>query len=148
MEILGIGPLELVFIILIAVIVIGPRDIGNFARSAGRFLNRLYRSEEWKALNQASRNLRSLPNRLAREAALEELEKTRREAEKAAEGDRVSTPPSAPTSPPAAGQASWAPRFPPPGSEMQAWVAPSKDAPPSEEPAQAPEETTTSDPPA
>jgi Sec-independent protein translocase protein TatA len=56
MELLGIGPLELAFIILIAVIVIGPRDIGKFARGAGRFLNRLYHSEEWKALNQASRN--------------------------------------------------------------------------------------------
>jgi len=74
MELLGIGPLELAFIILIAVIVIGPRDIGKFARGAGRFLNRLYHSEEWKALNQASRNLRTLPNRLAREAALDELE--------------------------------------------------------------------------
>jgi Sec-independent protein translocase protein TatA len=148
MEFLGIGPLELAFIILIAVIVIGPRDIGRFARSAGQFLNRLYRSEEWKALNQASRNLRTLPNRLAREAALDELEKTRQEAEKAIQGeDPTSGNPQA-KPPTEAGDASWAPRFPEGPSGMQAWVAPSNDAPASDEPTQTPEETPSSDPPA
>lgn len=151
MEFLGIGPLELAFIILITVIVIGPRDIGKFARSAGQFLNRLYRSEEWKALNQASRNLRSLPNRLAREAALDELEKTRQEAEKAIQADSLS--PEAPQSTKAtgSGNASWGPRFSDQPAGMQAWVAPTDNAPPSQEPAEAaeaPEETPPSDPPA
>jgi len=71
MDLLGVGPLELFFIILIALVVIGPRDIGKAARSFGRFLNRLYRSETWRMLTETSRNLRNLPNRLAREAALE-----------------------------------------------------------------------------
>ena len=155
MELLGIGPLELAFIILIAVIVIGPRDIGNFARSAGQFLNKLYRSEEWKALNQASRNLRTLPNRLAREAALDELEKTREEAQKAIEGEPPS-PAEKPTTGPDPSRPSWAPRIPEPEAGMQAWVAPPADKSASEEPAEtpteapkeAPEETPTSDPPA
>ena len=73
MEILGIGPLEALFIILIALIAVGPKDIGKAARSAGRLLNELYRSEAWKNLSEASRSIRALPNRLAREAALEEL---------------------------------------------------------------------------
>ncbi len=71
MDLLGVGPLELFFIILIALVVIGPRDIGKAARSFGRFLNRLYRSETWRMLTETSRNLRNLPNRLVREAALE-----------------------------------------------------------------------------
>jgi len=79
MEILGIGPLEAIFIVLIALIAIGPRDLGTAARSLGRTLNRVYRSEAWQSLTQASRNLRGLPNRLAREAALEELDQVRRE---------------------------------------------------------------------
>jgi Sec-independent protein translocase protein TatA len=147
MELLGIGPLELAFIIIIAVIVIGPRDIGNFARSAGRFLNKLYRSEEWKALNQASRNLRSLPNRLAREAALDELERTRQEAQKAIVGDRSATA-ALQDSAPEASPPSWAARLPTPGNGMQAWVPPTQDSPASDEPADAAEETPTSDPPA
>lgn len=79
MEILGIGPLEAIFIVLLALIAIGPRDLGTAARSLGRTLNRVYRSEAWQSLTQASRNLRGLPNRLAREAALEELDQVRRD---------------------------------------------------------------------
>ena len=71
MDILGVGPLELLFLILIALVVIGPRDIGKAARSIGRFLNQLYRSETWRMLTETSRKLRNLPNQLAQEAALE-----------------------------------------------------------------------------
>ena len=74
LDILGVGPLELLFIIIIALIVIGPRDLSKAARAAGRFLNRLYKSETWHMLMDASRNIRTLPNRLAREAALEDLD--------------------------------------------------------------------------
>jgi sec-independent protein translocase protein TatB len=73
MEFLGIGPAELLFIAIITLIVIGPRDISKTARTIGRFLNRMYRSETWRAITQASRNLRNLPNQLAREAALEDM---------------------------------------------------------------------------
>jgi len=48
--------------------------MGKTGRMIGSFLNRLYRSENWKLINEASRNLRNLPNRLAREAALDELD--------------------------------------------------------------------------
>jgi Sec-independent protein translocase protein TatA len=74
MNFLGIGPMELLFIVVIIMVIIGPRDAAKTARSIGRFLNRLYRSETWRSLTQASRSLRSLPNRLAREAAMEELD--------------------------------------------------------------------------
>ena len=79
MEVLGIGPLELMFVILIALIIIGPKDMSKTARSAGRYLNRMYRSETWRTLTEASRTLQTLPNRLAREAQLEELEALRKD---------------------------------------------------------------------
>ncbi len=81
MEILGIGPLEALFILLIALIAVGPKDLGKAARSAGRMLNQLYKSEAWQNLGEASRSIRTLPNRLAREAALEELAQVKREME-------------------------------------------------------------------
>lgn len=74
MDFLGIGPAELILILLVIILVIGPKDIGKTARSIGRFLNRLYKSDEWHTITQASRTIRTLPNRLAREAELEELE--------------------------------------------------------------------------
>ncbi len=80
MEFLGVGPMELLFIIIIALVVIGPRDIGKAARSMGRFLNRLYKSDTWRMLLDTSRTLRNLPERLAREAALEELQQAREAA--------------------------------------------------------------------
>ena len=78
MDVFGIGPLELIFILLIAMVVVGPRNMGKTGRSIGRFLNRLYRSENWKMFNEAARNLRDLPNRLAREASLDELDALRK----------------------------------------------------------------------
>ena len=78
MEFLGIGPLELLFILLIVLLVVGPRDIAKTGRSVGRLLNQVYRSDSWKMLNEASRTLRTLPNRLAREASLEELDAVRK----------------------------------------------------------------------
>jgi len=75
MEILGIGPLELLFILLIALIILGPKDLEKTARTIGKGLNQLVRSDTWKTVMDASRQLRTLPNKLMREANLEELQK-------------------------------------------------------------------------
>lgn len=80
--------MELIFIIIIALVLIGPRDIGKVARSLGRFLNRLYKSETWHILLDTSRTLRNLPERLAREAELEELKLAREEAMKGLDAAR------------------------------------------------------------
>lgn len=85
MDILGIGPLELLFILLIALIVVGPKDLGRVGRTLGRTLNRIYRSDSWRVLNEASRTIRTLPNRLAREAALEELDAVKKDVDKTRE---------------------------------------------------------------
>jgi Sec-independent protein translocase protein TatA len=81
MEFLGIGPLEFFFILIIVLLVFSPKDIGRGARTIGRSLNRLYRSENYKVIQRASEELRDLPNRLAREAHLEELDKLKQETE-------------------------------------------------------------------
>ncbi len=74
MEFLGIGPLELLFILLIVVLVFNPKDLAGGAKTIGRTLNRLYKSENYRILQKTSQELRHLPQRLAREANLEELE--------------------------------------------------------------------------
>lgn len=75
MDIFGIGPTELVFIILIALIVLGPKDMEKTARTIGRWLRNLTTSDSWRAFRDTSREIRNLPNRLMREANLEDLEK-------------------------------------------------------------------------
>ncbi|MCS7247146.1 MAG: hypothetical protein NZ840_02765 [Anaerolineales bacterium] len=72
MEIFSIGPLELFFILLIALIVLGPRDMVKAGRTIGRFLNRAVRSSTWKAIQRTTQELRRLPSYLMREANLEE----------------------------------------------------------------------------
>jgi sec-independent protein translocase protein TatB len=79
MEFLGIGPMELVFIILLAIILFGPKDIVNTSKSIGKSLNKFIRSDTWKTINQTSRELKNLPTRLMRETGLDELEKSARE---------------------------------------------------------------------
>lgn len=74
MEILGIGPSELLFIIIIALIVLGPKDMQQAGKTIGRWLNNLVRSEGWKTFQQTSREIRSLPTKLMREANMELLE--------------------------------------------------------------------------
>lgn len=72
MEIFSIGPLELFFILLIALIVLGPKDMVKTGRTIGRFLNRLVRSSTWKTIQRTTQELKHLPTYLMRESNLEE----------------------------------------------------------------------------
>lgn len=75
MDIFGIGPTELVFIILLALILLGPKEMEKAGRTVGRFLRDMTKSEGWQAFRDTSRELRNLPNRLMREANIEDLQK-------------------------------------------------------------------------
>ena len=77
MEILGIGAPELIFILLIAIIVLGPRDMQKAGRTIGRWLNQLVRSDSWKVFQRTSAELRNLPRNLMREANMEVTEMER-----------------------------------------------------------------------
>jgi sec-independent protein translocase protein TatB len=68
MEILGIGTSELVFIVIIALIVLGPKDMQKAGKTIGKFLRDIVTSDGWKMFQDTSRELRTLPNRLMREA--------------------------------------------------------------------------------
>jgi sec-independent protein translocase protein TatB len=82
MEILGIGAPELIFILIIAIIVLGPKDMQKAGQTIGRWLNQLIRSDGWKVFQRTSAELRNLPRNLMREANMEmaEMEKDLRNA--------------------------------------------------------------------
>ena len=71
MEIFGIGASELIFILVIALIVLGPKDMQRAGRTVGRWLNQLVRSDGWKVFQRTSAELRNLPRNLMREANME-----------------------------------------------------------------------------
>ena len=125
MDIFGIGPLEFLFVLLIALLVFGPKDIAGGARTLGRALNRLYRSENYRLIQRASSELRNLPSRLAREANLDDLRQVEQELKasgqtigqelRAADPYRAWTqPPEAPSVPAVPPQPAAAPESEPP----------------------------------
>jgi sec-independent protein translocase protein TatB len=79
MELLGIGPLELLLIIVIAVIVLGPQGIVKSAREAGKFVRKIVRSPLWRDVMDTSREIRDIPQKIIREAGIEQdLEELKR----------------------------------------------------------------------
>ena len=74
MDILGIGPLELLFIFLIALIVLGPKDMVKAGRTIGTFLRKIVTSPTWNTVQKASQEIKLFPNRLMREAGLDDLQ--------------------------------------------------------------------------
>lgn len=79
MQLLGIGPLELLLIAVIAVIVLGPKGMVSGAREAGKVIRKIIRSPIWHEIVDTSREIREFPQKLAREAGIEkDLEDLRR----------------------------------------------------------------------
>lgn len=72
MEIFGIGLPEILFVLLIAVIVLGPRDMTRAARTIGKFLRSVVKSEWWQSFKSGAQAVRKLPYQLMREAGMEE----------------------------------------------------------------------------
>lgn len=72
MEILGVGLPELLFVVILALVLLGPKDMAETGRLLGRWLNRLVKSDGYKVFTQTSKELTNLPTRLMREANLDE----------------------------------------------------------------------------
>lgn len=99
MDLLGIGPMELAFIVIIALIVLGPKDMAKTGRTVGKFMRDVVRSDTWKAIRTTTKELEHLPNRMMREAGLEEDFKDLNHLTRsvtAADLTRTIKPPSAP----------------------------------------------------
>jgi sec-independent protein translocase protein TatB len=125
MDFFGIGILELFFVVLIALIVLGPKDMVKAGRSLGQFLRKLMLSPGFM---EAQRWVRNLPAQLMREAGIEEIQNDlRKEAARIKQETTVSVeiptvePPHTiakptPTSatPPVEEPANLSPTYPPP----------------------------------
>ena len=78
-EILNIGPMELVFILAMMILFLGPKDMARLARQAGAWIRSIRSSSLWNDIMKVDREIRDLPVQLAREAGFEEqMEEIRR----------------------------------------------------------------------
>ncbi len=81
MQIFGIGPLEFLFILVLMLLVMGPRGMVKAAREAGKSIRKLTRSPLWAEIVGTSREVRNLPAKIIKEAGIEdEVEELRRTA--------------------------------------------------------------------
>jgi Sec-independent protein translocase protein TatA len=74
MELFGIGPMELLFIVLLALIIFGPKDLEKVGRTLGRSLYKLINSDTWRLLTNTSQKIKPLPNDLIQQAEKEVLQ--------------------------------------------------------------------------
>jgi Sec-independent protein translocase protein TatA len=73
MNIFGIGPLEILFILIIGILVLGPKGMVEAGRKLGKFMRSIIRSSWWQNIRRGMNEIQYLPQRLMREAELEEL---------------------------------------------------------------------------
>jgi sec-independent protein translocase protein TatB len=71
MQLFGIGPLELLLILIIAIIVLGPQGMVSAAREAGKFIRKVISSPLWREVVDTSNEIRDLPRKIVREVGIE-----------------------------------------------------------------------------
>jgi len=72
MQFLGVGPLEFVFILILAVIVLGPKGMVDAARRLGKFIRKVKQSTFWSDVMQTSQEIRDFPRKIMDEVGAEE----------------------------------------------------------------------------
>jgi|GEM_PF-2676595 len=72
MELFGVGPLEFLLVLVLALVILGPQDMVGTARKIGQWIYRIVRSPTWRAIISTTQDLRELPQKIVREAGLEE----------------------------------------------------------------------------
>jgi len=74
MDILGIGLPEIFFIVILALILLGPKDMVKAGRTIGRTLRAFVMSPTWQAMRTTGKEIQQIPTKLMREAGLEEIQ--------------------------------------------------------------------------
>lgn len=73
MNIFGIGPLELVVVLIFALLVLGPEGMVKAGRILGQSLHKLYQSEFWQAMRGSGDLMQKLSRDLGIDEDLEEM---------------------------------------------------------------------------
>ncbi len=79
MEILGIGLPEISVVVLLALILLGPKDMIKAGQTIGRSLRKFIMSPTWQAMRETGKEIQQIPTKLMREAGLEELKEMEKE---------------------------------------------------------------------
>jgi Sec-independent protein translocase protein TatA len=72
MTFLNIGILEIILLLVVMIIFLGPEQVVDMAGKFGRFIRKITRSEFWTTVSDTSREIRRIPKTLVEETGLEE----------------------------------------------------------------------------
>lgn len=72
MNIFGVGPLEILLILIIGILALGPEGMVEAGRKLGKFMRSIVSSEWWQSIRSGVDEVQNLPYRLMREAEFEE----------------------------------------------------------------------------
>ena len=75
MELFGVGWIELIVVVVIALIILGPSDMAKMGRTLGRIMRKVVMSPEWRALLAIGTEVKEMPTKLMREAQFDDLTK-------------------------------------------------------------------------
>ena len=73
MQFLNVGVLELLFVLVLAFVVMGPKRSVKVARQAGVWIRNFVKSPFWRELLTTSNEIRDLPNRIMDDAELQQM---------------------------------------------------------------------------
>lgn len=73
MKFLGIGTVELILIVLVAVLVLGPEGILKSSRKIGKTIRDIKKSELWKAIQNSKESIVKVSGDLVDETGLNEI---------------------------------------------------------------------------
>jgi Sec-independent protein translocase protein TatA len=68
MEIFGIGPLELLLSVFLALVILGPREMIEMSKKTAGWLRKVRQSDAWKT----TREVMDIPNKVMKETGLED----------------------------------------------------------------------------
>jgi sec-independent protein translocase protein TatB len=72
MTFLNIGILEIILLLVVMIIFLGPEQVVDMAGKFGRFIRKITRSEFWTTVRDTSKEIRNIPKALVEETGLEE----------------------------------------------------------------------------
>ncbi len=81
MELLGLGLGEWLAVLILILLLFGPKDMAVNARKIARWVRKITQSDFWRDMRETGREISQIPAQLAQEAGLEEWQQTRREWE-------------------------------------------------------------------
>lgn len=72
MDILGVGPLELVFVLILMLLLLGPKGMVRAVHDIGEFLRKVVQSPIWKSIINSSQEIRQVQTQIIKESGLDE----------------------------------------------------------------------------